>query len=157
MLSFFTKTTATEPIEAVGRVLDGLFTSDKERLSKTAVLARVAQRPALVQAEINKIEAAHRSVFISGWRPFIGWVCGFALAYSFVMRDILTWIIAVYSPAIEAPPAIHMEELITVLMGLLGLGGYAHLKKSAAARAKRPPRGAPACDVLTRKKICLPA
>ena len=66
MWSFFSRPAAAEPIEAVGRVLDGLFTSDKERLSKTAALARVAQKPALVQAEINKIEAAHRSVFVSG-------------------------------------------------------------------------------------------
>ena len=55
MWSFFSRPAAAEPIEAVGRVLDGLFTSDKERLSKTAALARVAQQPALVQAEINKI------------------------------------------------------------------------------------------------------
>jgi len=90
MWSFFSRPAAAEPIEAVGRVLDGLFTSDKERLSKTAALARVAQQHAPVQTEINKIEAAHRSVFVSGWRPFIGWVCWFALAYSFVLRDILT-------------------------------------------------------------------
>ena len=77
--------------------------------------------------EINKIEAAHRSVFVSGWRPFI--VCGFALAYSFVLRDILTWLIALYRPDIAVPPAIHMEELITVLMGLLGLGGLRTFEK----------------------------
>ena len=72
MWSFFSRPAAAEPIEAVGRVLDGLFTSDKERLSKTAV-ARVAQQPALVQAEINKIEAAHRSVFVSaGARLSVG-------------------------------------------------------------------------------------
>ena len=47
------------------------------------------------------------------------------------MRDILTWIIAVYSPAIEAPPAIHMEELITVLMGLLGLGVLRTFEKTS--------------------------
>ena len=43
------------------------------------------------QAEINKIEAQHRSVFVSGWRPFTGWVCAFALAYNFVIRDLLIW------------------------------------------------------------------
>ena len=71
MLSFLTKQ-ATEPIEAVGNVLDALFTSDKERLDKKAVLARIAQQPGLVQLEINKIEAAHKTVFVAGWRPFIG-------------------------------------------------------------------------------------
>lgn len=129
MWSFFSRPAAAETIEAVGRVLDGLFTSDKERLSKTAAPARVAQQPALVQAEINKIEATHRSAFASGWRPFIGWVCGFALVYYFVLRDILTWVIAVYRPDIGVPPAIHMEELITVLMGLLALGGLRTFEK----------------------------
>ena len=81
MLSFLTKQADAliDPIEAVGNVLDALFTSDKERLDKKAVLARIAQQPTLVQGEINKIEAAHKSVFVAGWRPFIGWVCGLAL------------------------------------------------------------------------------
>ncbi|MGB1464364.1 MAG: hypothetical protein ACPG8C_06230, partial [Parvibaculales bacterium] len=66
MLSFLTKQAdaLTDPIEAVGNVLDALFTSDKERLDKKAVLARIAQQPSLVQSEINKIEAAHKSVFV---------------------------------------------------------------------------------------------
>ena len=78
MLSFLTRTAdeLTGPVEAVGNVLDALFTSDKERLDKKAVLARIAQQPRLIQGEINKIEAAHKSVFVAGWRPFIGWVCG---------------------------------------------------------------------------------
>ena len=129
MLSFFTKNAPTEPIEAVGRVLDTLFTSDKERLTKTAVLARVAQQPALVQAEINKIEASSRSVFVSGWRPFIGWVCGIALAYSFVLRDLLAWLMMIYIPHSPPPPAIQMGELVTVLMGMLGLGGLRTFEK----------------------------
>ena len=91
MLSFLTKQAdaLTDPIEAVGNVLDALFTSDKERLDKKAVLARIAQQPSLVQSEINKIEAAHKSVFVAGWRPFIGWVCGLALFYNFIARDLM--------------------------------------------------------------------
>jgi len=41
-----------------------------------------------IQTRINEIEAQHRTVFVAGWRPFIGWVCGFALAYNFVIRDL---------------------------------------------------------------------
>ena len=63
-----------QPIEAIGNVLDKLFTSDDEKLSRQEALARLAQQPAMAQIEINKIEAAHRSVFVAGWRPFIGWV-----------------------------------------------------------------------------------
>ena len=91
MLSFLIKQAdeLTGPIEAVGNVLDALFTSDKERLDKKAVLARIAQQSTLVQGEINKIEAAHKSVFVVGWRPFIGWVCGLALFYNFIARDLM--------------------------------------------------------------------
>ena len=72
--SFFSRPVAAEPIDSVGRVLDELFKSNKEHLGETLALARVAQQPALVQAEINKIDAEHRSGFVSGWQPFISWV-----------------------------------------------------------------------------------
>jgi len=85
---------ALEPDAAIGNVLDALFTSDDERFDKQVVLARIAQKPSLIHAEISKIEAAHRSVFVAGWRPFIGWVCGVALAYNFVIRDLLIWLLA---------------------------------------------------------------
>lgn len=77
-----------------------------------------------VQSEINKIEAQHRSVFVSGWRPFIGWVCGVALLYNFILRDIIAWI----SPTVM-PPSIQMEHLMTILFGLLGLGGLRTFEK----------------------------
>ena len=77
-----------------------------------------------VQNEVNKIEAQHRSIFVAGWRPFIGWVCGLALLYNFILRDIIAWI----SPNIM-PPALHMEHLLTVLMGMLGLGGLRTYEK----------------------------
>ena len=111
---------AAQPIEAVGRVIDDLFTSDEERLGKEALLTRLAQRPALAQIEVNRIEAQHRSVFVAGWRPFIGWICGAALAWNFV-------------------PARHRG------LGLRGLGarhpGAAGAPARASAdRAAEPPR-----------------
>ena len=78
-----------------------------------------------LQGEINKIEAQHRTIFVAGWRPFIGWVCGFALAYNFVLRDLLVWYVGVES----APPALQMEHLMTVLIGMLGLGGMRTFEK----------------------------
>ena len=78
-----------------------------------------------LQGEINKIEAQHRTIFVAGWRPFIGWVCGFALAYNFVLRDMLIW----YFGEVSAPPALQMEHLMTVLVGMLGLGGMRTFEK----------------------------
>ena len=77
-----------------------------------------------IQNEVNKIEAQHRSIFVAGWRPFIGWVCGLALLYNFVIRDLVAWIM----PEIM-PPALQMEHLITILMGMLGLGGLRTYEK----------------------------
>ena len=77
-----------------------------------------------VQSEINKMEAQHRSVFVSGWRPFIGWICGVALFYNFIIRDVIAWV----SP-MAMPPAIQMDQLITILLGMLGLGGLRTFEK----------------------------
>ena len=77
-----------------------------------------------IQNEVNKIEAQHRSIFVAGWRPFIGWVCGFAFLYNFILRDLISWL----SPE-QIPPAIQMDQILTVLMGMLGLGGLRTYEK----------------------------
>ena len=120
---------ALEPDAAIGNVLDALFTSDDERFDKQVVLARIAQKPSLIHAEISKIEAAHRSVFVAGWRPFIGWVCGVALAYNFVIRDLLIWLLALTSSPHAPPPALQLAILSTLLFALLGLGGLRTYEK----------------------------
>jgi hypothetical protein len=66
---------ASQPIEAVGTVLDQLFTSDDERLEKSVLLERLARAPQLAQAEIEKVQAQHRSVWVAGARPAVVWVC----------------------------------------------------------------------------------
>ena len=78
-----------------------------------------------LQTKINEIEAGHRSIFVAGWRPFIGWICGFALAYNFVIRDLFIWVL---QPE-EIPPALQMEHLMTVLLCMLGLGGLRTYEK----------------------------
>ena len=78
-----------------------------------------------IQTKINEIEAGHRTVFVAGWRPFIGWVCGVALAYNFIIRDLFIWAL---NPQ-DVPPALQMEHLMTVLLGMLGLGGLRTFEK----------------------------
>ena len=78
-----------------------------------------------LQTKINEIEAGHRTLFVAGWRPFIGWICGVALAYNFVIRDLFIWI----TKTTDAPPALQMEHLMTVLLGMLGLGGLRTFEK----------------------------
>ena len=83
------------------------------------------QRLIELQSEINKLEAQHRSTFVAGWRPFIGWICGFALAYNFIIRDLAIWAFGIES----VPAPLQMEHLMTVLLGMLGLGGMRTFEK----------------------------
>ncbi len=112
-----------QPVEAVMKGLDGLFTSDEEKLDKKALLERIAQEPGKIQAEINKIEAQHRSIFVAGWRPFIGWVCGSGLAFVFLLNPIIQWLTN------EAGPALPMDAMTELVIALLGLGGLRTLEK----------------------------
>ncbi len=77
-----------------------------------------------LQTKINEVEAQHRSMFVAGWRPFIGWICGLAFAYHFVAFPIVRTIY----PDVEFP-VLNTEPLFTVLMGMLGLGGLRTFEK----------------------------
>lgn len=78
----------------------------------------------LAQIEVNRQEAEHPHVFVAGWRPMCGWVCAFALAYSFILSPFLDYALVLYDPDLIPPPKLQLEHLMTVLMGMLGLGGY---------------------------------
>ena len=82
----------------------------------------------LAQLGVNKVEAAHRSMFVAGWRPFIGWTCGVALAYSYVLQPILVFALAQSGHLMELP-RMDLTELTPVLMGMLGLGGLRTFEK----------------------------
>ena len=80
-------------------------------------------KPRLAQIELNKIEAGRRSIFVAGWRPFIGWVCGAALLWHFILFDMLTWVTVNFFPHVtDLPELSGTETLVTVLLSLLGLG-----------------------------------
>ena len=117
-MSFWTKLfggAVTEPIDALGSAVDKIFTNDEERMQAQAVLDKIAQKPAILQAEINKIEAQHRSLFVAGWRPAIGWVCAIGLAFPFIINPLIEW-------AGGTGPKIPMGQLMELVVALLGLG-----------------------------------
>jgi len=111
------------------------FIEDKDQKAKLAhEIATMAEKHAheanMGQIEINKAEASHRSVFVAGWRPFVGWTCGVALAWHFVLAP-LTIFVCTYA-GVELPelPTFDMSSLLTVLMGMLGLGGLRTFEKT---------------------------
>ena len=89
---------------------------------------QVALQADQAQAAINLEEAKNESVFVAGWRPFCGWVCGVALAYHFVLQPLLAFGLANSGHPVELPE-FDMDTLMTVLLGLLRLGGLRSLEK----------------------------
>lgn len=133
MLGWLFGEKAKDTVEAVVGGLDGLFTSDDERLTHAEVMERIQQEPDKSQNAVNAIEARHRSVFVAGWRPFIGWVCGLALAYQFLLHPLLAWVVTVAMDVPQYPPVIDTGALYTVLLGMLGMGGLRTVEKVRGA------------------------
>ena len=110
------------------------FIEDKDQKAKLAhdiatMSEKHAQELAKGQLEINKAEAASGSVFKGGWRPFIGWVCGVAFAYHFVLQPLIVFGVTAAGVDIPALPEFDMGSLMTVMMGMLGLGGLRSYEK----------------------------
>lgn len=80
------------------------------------------------QTDVDKVEAANGSVFVAGWRPFIGWVCGASFAVNFAVGPIGTWIAALANHPV-AFPVLNMSDMLPVLLGMLGLGGMRSWEK----------------------------
>ncbi len=114
-------------------LLERFIPDETERQKLAHEIATLAQKQAhenaLAQIEVNKVEAASSSIFKSGWRPFIGWVCGTAFAYHFVLQPVLIFVMTYMGHPVPALPEFDMASLMTVLGGLLGLGGLRTFEK----------------------------
>lgn len=128
VLGSFLARPATDAVSALGNVFDQLFTSDEERAQANIVLTKIAQQPHLLQAEINKIEAAHRSIFVAGWRPFIGWICGLGILWAFLLHPVFEWLVALKALGVE-PPQINTDHLLELVLAMLGLGALRTAEK----------------------------
>ena len=117
--------------ELGGKIIDRLFPDPAQKAAAELELLKLTQagdlQTVLAQLEINAKEAQHSSVFVAGWRPFVGWSCGVGLVYATVGHNILAWI-AVLQGWPE-PPTVDADLLIYTLGGLLGIGGLRTLEK----------------------------
>lgn len=91
---------------------------------------RHAQELAKGQLEINKAEAQSRNMFVAGWRPFVGWVCGIAMAWHFLGVPITLFVAGWLGAELPTLPRFDMDSLMTVLLGMLGLGGLRTFEKA---------------------------
>ena len=80
------------------------------------------------QLDINKVEAANPSVFVSGWRPFLGWVCGVACAWNWIGLKMALFVAAYLGHPLDIQPA-DVSEMMPILLGMLGLGGLRTVEK----------------------------
>ena len=117
-------------LDAIKGPLDKLIPDKNARQKFDHDLEMEMLRAGLAQLEINKVEAQHPSVFVAGWRPFVGWVCGLSLAWHFIGFDLLNWLRLAFFADMPEPPALNgTETLVTVLMAMLGLGGLRTVEK----------------------------
>jgi len=117
------------------------FIEDKDQKARLAhevatMAENHAQELAKAQLEVNKVEAAHKSLFVSGWRPAVGWVCVLGMFGNFITIPFSNFVLALFGLNIIIP-LVPLETMMPVLMGMLGLGAMrTYEKKNAVHRDK---------------------
>ena len=116
------------------------FIPDKDLRSRLShEIATMAEKNAheqiKAQLEINKTEAQHNSLFVSGWRPAVGWTCCLGMAANFLIIPMTNFALALASSNISIP-LIDLETMLPVLLGMLGLGGMRSYEKSKGVARK---------------------
>ncbi len=119
-----------DPLTAVSSLANTVINKiwpDKTEAEKQQLAAAVMVVQG--QLDVNKAEAASPSLFVAGWRPFIGWVCGTACAWNWVGLSIAKFAaITFFTTTIDLKPA-DISEMMPILMGMLGLGGLRTFEK----------------------------
>ena len=117
-----------DAIAAGLKVLDKFVPDPEARVKAEADLRNSLQAWDKAQTDVNAIEAANVSVFVSGWRPFIGWVCGIALAYQYVAAPLVMWLALTLGVNLAPPPRID-DTLWQLVFAMLGMGGLRTFEK----------------------------
>ena len=124
-MSWFSKIIGgSNPIEAIGKAGDALFTSDEERQQLQNDLAEIKQKPLLMQALANVNAAQHRTIFVAGARPFLMWVCGLGFLFAFVINPILQWL----WPEVGTPE-LPLDVMLELTLAMLGLASLRTIEK----------------------------
>lgn len=108
---------------------------EKVKAEQTAALIQLLAQNDVAQLEVNKAEATNTNLFVSGWRPFVGWVCGFGVAWAFVLQPIVDWILAIVKPGVSTP-MLDSGQLMSLLLGMLGMGALRSVDKIRGVASK---------------------
>lgn len=119
-------------IEIGARILDRVIPDKAAAEQAKLELLKAAQDQefalSLGQIETNKEEAKHESIFVAGWRPFIGWTCGIGLFWNFVGYPLAGWLAEYFNPEF-VPPALLSENLLELTLAMLGMAGLRSWEK----------------------------
>ena len=123
----------------IGPLIDRIPDPNERARAKEKVEAdMLAAMTSLVQGQlqINQKEAEHGSIFVAGWRPAIGWICGSALGWNYIVQPIITWVAFISGLDLADAPRLDTAELTTILLGMLGLGGLRTYEKRLGVARK---------------------
>ena len=120
-----TITTVTQLVNKFVPDRDAQIKLQSELQSK---FAEIEAQQLQAQSDTNKVEASSSSVFVAGWRPFIGWVCGSALAWSYILQPVAQWGLLVAHVDTKLPE-IPSGDLFNLTLAMLGMAGWRTLDK----------------------------
>jgi hypothetical protein len=120
-------------IAPVTKLLDKFIPDADEKARLAHEIATLAERQAhelaKAQIEVNRTEAAHKSLFVAGWRPATGWICASGLAFNYICVPLGNFTLALLQNPILIP-SLDLSQMLPVLMGMLGLGAYRTFEKT---------------------------
>ena len=111
-----------------GSVLNKFVADKNLKMKLEHELKTQLQTANLAQLEVNKLEAQHKSIFVSGWRPSVGWVCSLAMLYHFILAPMIQFAVGIAGIQVDLPE-FDFSQLSTILMAMLGMAGLRTYEK----------------------------
>ena len=118
-----------DTLKTVGTVIDDLHFSGEEKEKLKIQMKEIDAKLKEKQLDINKVEAGHRSIFVSGWRPFLGWISGLSIGYVYLFQPILDMILQMFGVEVDWV-VLDLGQLMPLILGMLGLGGLRSFEKA---------------------------
>ena len=121
-----------EVADGVSSAIDKFVETGEEKKAAALLVAKMEQEPAKWQAEINKVEASHPSIFVAGWRPAIGWICAVSLGAYFIPKFLFAsflWVKTCIATNSIVTYPVNADGLVQLILALLGMGAIRMVEK----------------------------
>ena len=118
-----------DTLKTVGTVIDDLHFSGEEKEKLKLQMKEIDAKLKEKQLDINKVEAGHKSLFVAGWRPFLGWISGLSIGYVYLFQPLLDMILQMFGVEVNWV-VLDLGQLMPLILGMLGLGGLRSFEKA---------------------------